>query len=425
MDHTSHEFYSDFNDYDVTVKVPANFVVWGTGTLANADSVLQPAPLARFKASFTSDSTIHVASGADIGGGKVTVQRAMNHWHFTSTHVPDVAFGLSDHYDWDAGSVEVERGRRASAQAAYNDSASDFHQMVKFVQHSLDFLSHQWPGVPYPYEKMTAFQGGAGMEYPMMANDESYPDPAFAQFVVAHEIAHTYMPFYMGVNETRYAFMDEGWATTFEYLINQLDMGDSAASQLYQRFRISGWARSMDVAQDLPIITPADAIAGSAYGINAYGKPSLGYLALKDMLGDDLFRKCLHAYMERWNGKHPTPWDFFYTFDNVAGRPLDWFWTNWFFSTNYIDLAVKSVTKSRDGYTVTVDNVGGMDAPFDLAVTLADGTTQRLHQTSAVWEKNSAQAVIPVRTKSAVKSVEIENGIWMDANTGDNGWKGK
>jgi hypothetical protein len=33
--------------------------------------------------------------------------------------------------------------------------------------------------------------------------------------------------------------------------------------------------------------------------------------------------------------------------------------------------------------------------------------------------------VIPVRTKSAVKSVEIENGIWMDANRDDNGWKGK
>ncbi|HZH41149.1 MAG TPA: hypothetical protein VFD85_09070, partial [Gemmatimonadales bacterium] len=27
------EFYSDFNDYDVSVKVPANFIVWGTGTL--------------------------------------------------------------------------------------------------------------------------------------------------------------------------------------------------------------------------------------------------------------------------------------------------------------------------------------------------------------------------------------------------------
>lgn len=428
MDHTSKEFYSDFNDYDVTVKVPANFVVWGTGTLVNADSLLQAGPLARFKASFTSDSVIKVASGADIGGGKVTAQGATNSWHFTSADIPDVAFGLSDHYEWDAGSVEVARGRRASAQAAYNDTASDFHQMVKFVKHSLDFLSHQWPGVPYPYEKMTAFQGGAGMEYPMMANDESYANPAFAQFVVAHEIAHTYMPFYMGINETRYAFMDEGWATTFEYLINQKDMGDSAATSLYQQFRINGWARTMDLAQDLPIITPADAITGSAYGINAYGKPSLGYLAIKDMLGDELFRKCLHAYMERWNGKHPTPWDFFYTFDNVAGRPLDWFWSNWFFSNGYIDLAVKGVEKvkgSSDRYAVTVANIGGMFAPFDLVVTFADGTTRRMHQTSAVWQKDGAQAVIPVRSSSAVKSVEIDGGIWVGANSADNGWKGK
>ena len=36
------EFYSDFNDYDVTVRVPANFIVWGTGTLLNAVEVLQP-----------------------------------------------------------------------------------------------------------------------------------------------------------------------------------------------------------------------------------------------------------------------------------------------------------------------------------------------------------------------------------------------
>ena len=36
MDFTdAQEFYSDFNDYDVTVHAPANYVVWGTGTLLN------------------------------------------------------------------------------------------------------------------------------------------------------------------------------------------------------------------------------------------------------------------------------------------------------------------------------------------------------------------------------------------------------
>jgi hypothetical protein len=241
MDHSGHEFYSDFNDYDVTFNVPANFVVWGTGTLTDDARVLQPEALARYRASFASDSTIHVATGAQVHSGAVTVQQPMNSWHFTATDVPDMAFGLSDHYDWDAASVALDATtrRRASVQAAYNDTAADFHQMVQFGRHSLDFLSHQWPGVPYPYEKTTEFQGGAGMEYPMMANDQSYADPAFAQFVAAHEIAHSYMPFYMGTNETRYGFMDEGWATTFEYLINRVDMGIDSATSLFERFRVS------------------------------------------------------------------------------------------------------------------------------------------------------------------------------------------
>jgi len=34
------EFYSDFNDYDVAITVPANYVVWGTGTLLNPAEVL-------------------------------------------------------------------------------------------------------------------------------------------------------------------------------------------------------------------------------------------------------------------------------------------------------------------------------------------------------------------------------------------------
>ncbi len=427
MDHSGHEFYSDFNDYDVTFNVPANFVVWGTGTLTDDAQLLQPAPLARYRASFTSDSTIHVATGVQIRGGAITTQQPMNSWHFAATDIPDMAFGLSDHYDWDAASVLVDSAahRRASVQAAYNDSAADFHQMVQFGRHALDFLSHQWPGVTYPYEKTTEFQGGAGMEYPMMANDESYADPAFAQFVAAHEIAHSYMPFYMGTNETRYAFMDEGWATTFEYLINRVDMGVDKATALFEQFRVSRWAHDPSPLEDLPIVTPSDALTGGAYGINAYGKPALGYLAMKDMLGDALFKKCLHAYMDRWHGKHPSPWDFFNTFSDVSGRNLNWFWTDWFFGNAYIDLGVKRVTRTQDGYTVVLENVGGMDAPVDLRVQYADGTSDVVHETSAIWQVDQRQSTVTIRTAKTLASLTLDGGIWMDADASNNTWKAK
>jgi hypothetical protein len=129
------------------------------------------------------------------------------------------------------------------------------------------------------------------MEYPMMANDESYSDTLFSRFVAEHEIAHTYMPFYMGINETRYGFMDEGWATTFEYLIGSADIGTEAASVLFKQFRVDGWINDPSDNQQIPIVTPGDALSGTGgFGNNEYGKAALGYLAMKDLLGDDCLK---------------------------------------------------------------------------------------------------------------------------------------
>jgi hypothetical protein len=423
MDFTDQqEFYSDFNDYDVTLKVPANYVVWGTGTLVNPEAVLQPAPLQRFRVSLTSDTTIHVATRAELAARSVTTQAPLNAWHFTATNVPDMAFNLSDHYVWDAGSVVVDDAtrRRASVQAAYNDTSADYHHMVRFARNALDFLSHSWPGVPYPYEKTTIVQGFAGMEYPMMANDESYADTVFSAFVAEHEIAHTYFPFYMGINETRYGFMDEGWATTFEYLMNVPKLGRERATTFFQQFRVNGWINDPSPLEDLPIITPGDMLKNVAYGNNAYGKPALGYLALKDMLGDAAFRTALHGFIDRWHGKHPIPWDFFNSVNDITGRNLNWFWNNWYFSNNYIDLAVRGVTKSAGGYSVALENIGGMAAPVDLLVRYTDGTTGAIHQTPAIWEANQKRATVPITTRKVVQSVQLEGGIWMDADTTNN-----
>jgi len=351
----SHEFYSDFNDYKVTVNVPDNYIVWGTGTLQHPEKLLKPKYLERFKNSLTSDEVINIVTAEDLAAKDITVNNGVNSWQFVANNIPDMAFGLSDHYSWDGSSVIVDDAikRRASAQAAYMDSAADYHHVSRYARHSLNWLSHNWPGVPYPYEKTTVFQGFAGMEYPMMANDESYSDTTFSRFVAEHEIAHTYMPFYMGTNETRYGFMDEGWATAFELLIGRADLGKEIAETLFKRFRV-GWTYSHSPDLQIPIVTPGDALTGFGFGTNEYGKAALGYLATKDILGDDMFRKCLHAYMERWHGKHPIPWDFFYTFNNVSGENLNWFWNNWFFSRNYMDIAVGDVVKSKKNSTLTM-----------------------------------------------------------------------
>jgi hypothetical protein len=416
------EFYNDFNNYEVEVTAPKNFIVWATGTLVNPAEVLQPEAAERLRQSLTSDSTIHIATQPDLAADKITSQNATNTWKWTAENVSDVAIGISDHYDWDGASVVVDNKtqRRTSMQAAFADSSEDFHHSVQFGRYSLAWFSNNWPGVPYPYSKSNAFQGFADMEYPMMINDSHAPDLGFAELVQDHEQAHTYFPFYMGTNESRYAFMDEGWATTFEYLIGISEKGQEAADKFYKSFRVTRWIHGSHDKEN-PIITPSPEVTFGA-GNNAYGKPSLSYLALKDLLGDKLFKKALHNYMDNWNGKHPIPWDYFFSMNKGSGKDLNWFFYNWFFTPGYIDLSLSNVQKAGKGYTLSIANIGGFAVPFDIIATYDDSTTERFHQTPKVWERDQKATTLTVKTGKPVKSLTLDGGIFMDANEKDNTW---
>jgi len=440
MDFTDlQEFYNDFNDYILHVSVPGNFVVWATGTLQNPDEVLTPTYARKLAATFTNDAIVRIAGPAELASGAVTTQKAVNTWTWKADNITDMAFGLSDHFAWDASSVVVDDAthRRASVQSAYNDTAKDYHHMVEFGRHSLDWLSHNWPGVAYPFPKTTIFQGFADMEYPMMVNDNTTEDPDFSRFVVEHEIAHTWFPFYMGINESRYAFMDEGWATTFELLVSRVDLGVEKAEENYKEFRVNQYTYDPSAAEDLPIITPADDLRGIAYGNNAYGKPSLAYLAMKDMLGDELFSKCLHTYMDRWHGKHPIPWDFFYSFNDASGKDLNWFWTNWFFTNNYIDLAISGEVKETKvmiegkpgeiAAAVDVRNIGGFAIPFDIVLHYTDGSSKSEHQTPNSWatDQRKGMFLVSIDPGKKLASVELNTGIYVDADPSNNKWTAK
>lgn len=425
MDFTdAQEFYNDFNDYQVAVTVPKNFLVWGTGDLLNANEVLQPTYLEKFNKSFTNDEVINIVTQKDILNKNITTQNATNTWRWKANNVSDAAFCISDHYVWDATSVVVDKktGRRASCQSAYIDTAINFRNQVNHIQHSLDWFSNNWPGIPYPFQKSTIVQGTADMEYPMMANDSPQDDDVIQRFIAEHEIGHSYFPFYMGINEHRYGFMDEGWTTAFENMIATTDLGKEGADGFFKQFRIAGWALNPSDETQVPIITPTNILSGQALGHNEYGKPALAYLALKDMLGDSLFKKSLHGFIDRWHGKHPIPWDMFNSLSNLSGKNLNWYFNNWFFGSHYIDVAVDKVLLSKTGYTVTLKNIGGFATPTNLIVEYADGTKEVFHQTAGIWEKNQQLATIAISTKKKITYLSIDGGIFMEADQKNNSW---
>lgn len=154
--------------------------------------------------------------------------------------------------------------------------------------------------------------------------------------------------------------------------------------------------------------------------LNSYPKPALGYLYVKDMLGDEVFFKGLHYYISHWNGKHPAPLDFFYSMNTGSGKNLDWFWKRWFYDNGYPDLAFGTVKKTETGYEVTVESPGSKPVPVDLTLFFQDSTTQKIHRDISCWENGNRSIILNIPTSKKVLKMKLGSLYVPDVNKADN-----
>jgi len=217
--------------------------------------------------------------------------------------------------------------------------------------------------------------------------------------------------------------MDEGWTTAFEYLRNREVLSVPAADRLFKDFRAAPLAAPL-TSYELPIVTPHDALWAQApiFGHNQYGKAALGYLALKDLMGDAAFRTALHTFMARWNGKRPLPWDMFNSFNDAGVGNYDWFFRNWFFSYNHMTWRWTACAARR-----RADR--GCAQPRRHGRPLRPGADLcRRQQRARAPHAGRLAGGRPQdrgagRGREDAEIVTLDTGIFVDANPGDNAWK--
>ncbi|OON65792.1 M1 family metallopeptidase [Hymenobacter sp. CRA2] len=416
------EFYNDFCSFKADITVPKDFVVWATGDLTNADQVLTKTYAKRLREAEKKDAVVSIISPDEAQRRGITAPNAQNTWHFEAQDVTDFVFATADHYVWQSTSLVVDPAtkRRTRVDAVYSPKHKDYQEVIDFGRKTVQAMSYTFPKWPFPYSHETVFDGLDQMEYPMMVNDNPVETREDAITLTDHEIFHTMFPFYMGINETKYGWMDEGWATIGEWLISSI-----IEPKMSDDYGVVPYAQSAATEVDVPITTLSTQQTGTAFFLNSYPKPAFGYLYVKDLLGDELFTKALHTYIQNWHGKHPMPYDFFNSMNAGAGRNLNWFWQRWFFDGGYPDLSIQSVTKQGAGYDVTVEAKGTKPVPVDLTITYADGSTQQAHRNIGVWETGARTVTVNLPGDKAVKQVKLGSTLVPDSYTRDNVWEGQ
>ncbi|MBU6341578.1 MAG: peptidase [Bacteroidetes bacterium] len=414
------EFYNDFCDFRVAVTVPKDFLVWGTGVLANCSEVLAPKYCERLAAAENSKKIIDIIDSTDLKAGNITSQNNINVFRFEASNVTDVAYAISNHYVWKSTSVEVDakKKRRTRVDAVYNPAHSDYQEVIHFARKTVDLMSHRFPKWPFPYPHLTVFDGLDQMEYPMMVNDNPLEDVDETIELTVHEIFHTMFPFYLGINETRYGWMDEGWATLGEWLLSpMIDPG------IVDEYGMERYNKLAGTDNDLPIVTPSTLQSGNTLMVNSYPKPGLGYLYALDMLGDTVFFRGLHHYIRTWQGKHPIPNDFFQCMNAGSGVDLNWFWKSWFFENGVPDLAISKVQLDAKQAVITIENRGNKPVPVDISVIYQDKSVQKVHKSIEVWKSGAKNLDISVEGKKTVSEIRLGSTYVPDVNKSDNVWK--
>lgn len=347
------EFALTFGDFKVSMNVPADHIVGGTGQCSNYAQTLTAAQLKRWNTAQSATTPQEIVTLDEVKQAMKNHVSARKTWTFHAENVRDFAWVSSRRIVWDAMSTQIDGGKKVMAMSYYGPEAYPLYRKysTKVVAHTLKTYSKHT--FPYPYPVAISVEASNGMEYPMICfnygraeKDGTYTEATKNGMigVIIHEVGHNFFPMIVNSDERQWTWMDEGLNTFCQYMAEQ-EWDSRYPSQRGPAYKIVDYMK-LPKDQLEPIMTNSENIV--MFGPNAYAKPATALNVLREtVMGRELFDYAFKTYAHRWAFKHPTPADFFRTMEDASAVDLDWFWRGWFYGTEPVDVSIDSVKYYR------------------------------------------------------------------------------
>ncbi len=421
------EFYLEYGDIDYTITAPSNLIVVGSGEVQNPSDVYTSATISLINKARNSDKTVTIVGLNDLSGSTYHPNKPTLTWHFVCKNTRDVAWAASKAFIWDAARINLPSGKKVLAQSVYPvESAGDstWGRSTEFTKGCIELYSKEWYEFTYPSATNVAGRVG-GMEYPGIVFCGWKARQGGLWGVTNHEFGHNWFPMIVGSNERKYPWMDEGFNT----FINGVDTkvfnnGEFDEKQDEQRMANYIFKKDADAIMTIPEVTQQNFL-----GIAAYQKPGAGLDILRyHILGVERFDSAFRTYVARWAFKHPTPWDFFRTMENVSGEDLSYFWRGWFMTNDKLDQGIKEIKYTDDnpskGANITVVNNEQMVLPVPLLIELDNGQKDSLTLPVEIWQRGGEWTFhYPSTSKIKKATIDVDHD-YPDVNPSNNTLEG-
>ncbi len=411
--HQATEFFSDYGVYDVSLTVPAGWVVGATG---------------------------YEQSGSGNNNGTDTHRFVQEDVHdFAWTTSPDFIVRTA-RFD-EAGLPPVEM--RLLLQPEHLAQAERHFEATRVALRRYG----SWFG-PYPYGHITivdpAYQSDTGgMEYPTLFTAgtqwliSKHVTRQTPEEVVVHEAGHQFWYGISGSNEFEHAWMDEGinefgtaramtadygkvvldryyfggfvpWTFTDVPLSRESDLNDM-------------WRFRLGATQDA-LATPSYRQRPETVFTFAYDKPAVWLNTIERWLGWPVLQQGLHSAFSAASFSHPAPEVVLNAIEQASGRDLTRFYDQTYRGSAVFDYSIDKIASSPAGggqfaSRVTVRRLGDGVFPVDVLVTFDNGEHVTEHwDGEARWREFTYSK--NARVQSAV--VDPNRQLLLDMNFTNN-----
>jgi hypothetical protein len=375
------EFYSEFGAFDVSITLPANYVVGATGVLQTASEQQFLDSLAQVTRETFEENPPEELSDIELkelnkfppsSPEKKTIR-------YTAEQVHDFAWFADKRFQVLKDAVEVEGGGEVTTWAFFTrEEEWLWKDATDYLNRSVAFYSEKVG--PYPYPHATAVQSalsaGAGMEYPMITVIGTSGNARALDNVITHEVGHNWFYGILASNERDYAWMDEGLNSYYEHRYMEENYEETSILDQLPEFLTGGVETSINELgyqvfakrrSDQACQTHSNHFSDMNYWLGAYGKPALALRQLEGWLGTEEMDRIMQTYYQEWKFRHPGPEDFRASLEKSSGKDLSWLFDGLIESTAHIDYRIQKVETTSEGRSVTVSNEARIAAPFSLS----------------------------------------------------------
>lgn len=348
---------------------------------------------------FTTELIIHVPrEWKAFANGRLidtSVDGEWSNWHYLfdyphSSYLIALAAGKLSVFKDKVNDIDLEyvvpEGREREVKTTFRNTPD----MIRFFS--------EWTGVKYPYRiyrqvVVREFIVG-GMENTSMTIltdrallDEHARLDQWSEGLLSHELAHQWFGDLVTCKDWSHIWLNESFATLMADLYFRHWRGvDDYIYGIYNELR--SYLNEYKEWYSRPIVYKVYKYSEELFDGHSYPKGAVILHMLMNLMGEDVFRKAIKVYLNRFKFKPVDTEDFRKVLEEVYGRSLEWFFDQFIYNSGHPVLKVRYSYDREEGLLkVTIKQEQGEDSlevykfPVDVEIVTKSGKKIR----RSVW----------------------------------------